>query len=212
MASSMPDENLRSVVRMSELMLDLANRGDEHRQDAGCGAVYGALRDMAYKIRAIAEKELERHKAGARGSAGKSAVSARAPSGATGMTMSKTKRILVVDDEPDVVTFLATLFQDNGYEVVTAGDGVDAFRLAKSESPDLITLDMSMPEQSGVRTFRDLKADPVLARIPVIIVTGIGEPMRGFLEKIKKAPEPEGFIAKPIDKAELLQLVQKLTA
>jgi len=70
MPSPIADENLLSVVRISERMLDLANRGDEHREDAGCGAVYGALRDMAYRVRAIAEKELERHKAAARGSAG----------------------------------------------------------------------------------------------------------------------------------------------
>jgi hypothetical protein len=71
MPSTIADENLRSVVRISEQMLELANRGDEHRQDAGCGAVYGALRDMAYKVRAIAEKELERHKA-SRGAGAKS--------------------------------------------------------------------------------------------------------------------------------------------
>ncbi len=126
--------------------------------------------------------------------------------------MTKSKRILVVDDEPDVVTFLSTLFQDNGYEVVTASNGAEAFDLARTQAPDLITLDMSMPEQSGVRTFRDLKGDAALSKIPVIIVTGIGEPMKGFLEKIKKAPQPEGFIAKPIDKDELLALVSKLTA
>lgn len=68
MPPTIADENLRSVVRMSEQMLELANRGDEHRQDAGCGAVYGALRDMAYKVRAMAEKEIDRHKG--RGSAG----------------------------------------------------------------------------------------------------------------------------------------------
>jgi len=126
--------------------------------------------------------------------------------------MTKTKRILVVDDEPDVVTFLSTLFQDNGYEVITASNGAEAFDLAKTQAPDLITLDMSMPEQSGVRTLRDLKGDAALSKIPVIIVTGIGEPMKEFLEKIKKAPQPEGFIAKPIDKNELLALVSKLTA
>jgi len=122
------------------------------------------------------------------------------------------KRILVVDDEPDVLTFLSTLFQDHGYEVVTAQNGAAAFQVAQRDKPDLITLDMSMPEQSGVRTFRDLKADADLRSIPVIIVTGIGEPMKGFLEKLKKAPEPEGFIAKPIDKAELLKLAERLTS
>lgn len=70
MPSTIADENLRSVVRVSEQMLVVANQGDEHRQDAGCGAVYGALRDMAYKIRTIAEKELDRHRASARAASG----------------------------------------------------------------------------------------------------------------------------------------------
>lgn len=126
--------------------------------------------------------------------------------------MTRTKRILVVDDEPDIVTFLSTLFQDNGFDVISAGNGADAFRLAKAERPDLITLDMSMPEQSGVKTLRDLKADADLAKIPVIVVTGIGEPMKGFLDKIKKAPQPDGFVSKPIDREELLGLAKKLTA
>lgn len=63
MLSDRPDENLRNVLQMCEQMLALANRGDEHRQDAGCGVVFGTLRDMAYKIRGLAEKELDRHQA-----------------------------------------------------------------------------------------------------------------------------------------------------
>jgi len=61
MLSDRPDENLRSVLQMCEQMLTLANQGDEYRQDAGCGVVFGTLRDMAYKMRGLAEKELGRH-------------------------------------------------------------------------------------------------------------------------------------------------------
>lgn len=63
MVSDRPDDNLRSVLQMCEQMLVLANRGDEFRQDAGCGVVFGTLRDMAYKVRGLAEKELDRHRA-----------------------------------------------------------------------------------------------------------------------------------------------------
>jgi CheY-like chemotaxis protein len=125
--------------------------------------------------------------------------------------MSDKKKVLVVDDEQDVVTFLTALFQDNGYDTVTASNGVEAWQLVGSEKPDLITLDMSMPEQSGVRTFRDLKAHETYKTIPVIIVTGIGEPMHNFLSRMRNSPQPEGFVSKPIDKKELLALAAKLT-
>ena len=120
------------------------------------------------------------------------------------------KTILVVDDELDVVTYLCMLFEDNGYETLRATNGIEAFEMAKSYRPNLITLDMTMPEQSGVRTLRDLKSDPDLARIPVIIVTGIGESMNSFIQKIPRFPRPEGFIAKPIQQEPLLGMVAHL--
>lgn len=61
MLSDRPNENLRNVLQMCEQMLALANKGDEHRQDAGCGVVFGTLRDVAYKVRGLAEKELDHH-------------------------------------------------------------------------------------------------------------------------------------------------------
>ena len=66
MRPNKPMENLRSVLRMCEQMLSLANEGDAHRQDAGCGVVFGTLRDMAYKMRALAEKELGQHERSAK--------------------------------------------------------------------------------------------------------------------------------------------------
>ena len=122
------------------------------------------------------------------------------------------KRILVVDDEVDVLTYLCTLLEDNGYQTLRALNGIEAIESAKSHRPDLITLDMSMPEQSGVRTMRELKADPQLATIPVVIVTGIGESMNTFIQKIPHFPRPEGFIAKPISQDEFLGLVKQLLA
>lgn len=126
--------------------------------------------------------------------------------------MSDKKKVLVVDDEPDVQTFLSALFQDNGFDVVVAENGLDAWKKVEAEKPDLITLDMTMPEQTGVRTFRDLKAHEVYKSIPIIIVTGIGEPMNNFLSRMRNSPQPEGFLSKPIDKKELLDLATKLTA
>lgn len=124
--------------------------------------------------------------------------------------MSEKKKILIVDDEQDMLTFISTLFQDNGYETITGKDGAEGYRLAKSEKPDLITLDMTMPEQSGIRTYRDLKGDPELQKIPVIIVTAIGENMKSFLESRRSTVEPEGFMTKPVDQEKLIEMVKDL--
>ncbi len=126
------------------------------------------------------------------------------------------KKILVLDDEPNVVAYLETLLQDNGYDTVSAGDGREGMEKVRSEKPDLITLDISMPEESGVRFYRELKEDPELAGIPVVIVTGVTgygynpEDFQKFISSRKRIPPPDGFIAKPIDRDELLKGVTNL--
>jgi CheY-like chemotaxis protein len=128
------------------------------------------------------------------------------------------KKILVVDDEPDVVTYLTSLFEDNGYAVVTADDGVEAMAKTKAEKPDLITLDISMPEKSGLRFYREIREDPALKSIPIVIVTGVestqdagtGDDFKRFLSKRKSVPPPDAFIQKPVEEAELLGAVKKL--
>jgi len=124
--------------------------------------------------------------------------------------MTEKKKILIVDDEPDVLTYLTALFQDNGYDTLTAEDGVTGFELAKSELPDLITLDITMPDQSGVRTYRYYKGNDKLKNTPVVIITAIGDTMRSFLKKLAGFPEPEGFMTKPIEEDALLNMVSDL--
>jgi len=123
--------------------------------------------------------------------------------------MGERKKILIIDDESDVLTYLSALFQDHGYDTVTAMDGLKGFELAKTEQPDLITLDITMPDQSGVRTYRYYKEDEELRSTPVIIITAIGDSMRSFLKKLKGFPEPEGFMNKPIDEDMLLKMVSE---
>lgn len=120
--------------------------------------------------------------------------------------MSDNLKILVVDDESDAVNYLTALFQDNGYDTITAKDGKQALEVARSEMPALITLDLSMPEESGVRAYRNIKKDPGLKQIPVIIITAVGESMKIFIDKLKVIPEPEGFMSKPIKPDELLKM------
>lgn len=128
------------------------------------------------------------------------------------------KKILVVDDEPDVVTYLTSLLEDNGYIVISAVDGKEAMEKTRSEAPDLVTLDISMPEKSGVRFYREVKGDATLKDIPIIIVTGVestqdggtGKDFERFLSTRKSVPPPDAFIQKPIEEAELLGAVKRL--
>ncbi len=124
--------------------------------------------------------------------------------------MSEKKTILIVDDEQDVRTFLTSLLSDNGYATLEADNGATGVAQAREKSPDLITLDITMPEQSGVKSYRQLKDDAALAQIPVIIITAVGEPMEHFLKTRKQVPNPEGFMAKPIDQEKLLQMIADL--
>ncbi|MBM3744735.1 MAG: response regulator [Acidobacteria bacterium] len=126
------------------------------------------------------------------------------------------RKILVVDDEPDVCTYLSRLFQENGYQSACAADGQQAMEAVERERPDLITLDLSMPNKSGVRFYREIKARADLKTIPVVFVTGVTGPggssadTERFYRTRSQVPPPDGFIAKPIDPEEVLGLVAKL--
>jgi CheY-like chemotaxis protein len=127
------------------------------------------------------------------------------------------KRILVIDDEPDMVTFLCTLLEDNGYETITAVDGEEGMALAKSEKPDLISLDLLMPNKTGIKMYRELRKDDEIKDIPVIMVTGFGKddvPSMDFKEWIKKRSirPPEAYIEKPVNKDVLLEAIKKAIA
>jgi CheY-like chemotaxis protein len=122
------------------------------------------------------------------------------------------KTILVVEDEPDVLTFLTTLLQDNGYETMTAENGEEALDRVKEKQPDLVSLDISMPETSGVRFYRNMKESADWKDIPIIIVTGISSEFEKFISTRKQVPPPDGYLSKPIDEKEFLELIDKLTS
>jgi CheY-like chemotaxis protein len=87
------------------------------------------------------------------------------------MALASEKRILVVDDEPDVRNFLATCIEDAGFRVDTAVDGQDALEKVFTDPPDLMTLDMVMPRKSGIKVLRELRAEERFAKLPVIVIT-----------------------------------------
>jgi len=119
-------------------------------------------------------------------------------------------KILVVDDEPDVVTYLTILLEDHGFKVVAAADGQEGMLKAVSEKPDLITLDITMPAESGVRLFRDLQENPATAAIPVIIITGISHDFKRFLETRRQIHPPAGYFEKPIHPELLIAKIREL--
>lgn len=126
------------------------------------------------------------------------------------------KKILVIDDEPHVVTYLETLLQDNGYVTVTAANGREGLDVARQEHPDLICLDITMPEKSGIAFYRELKADPELGDTPVVIVTAVTyygkdpEPFKKFLQTRKVVPAPEAFFPKPIEREAFIEKIAEL--
>jgi len=122
------------------------------------------------------------------------------------------KTILIIDDEPDVLTYLSTLLEDHGYATISAKDGEEALAKLKASLPDLITLDISMPEKSGVKLYREIKEDPRWKKIPILIVTGVSEDFQKFISTRRQVPPPEGYLSKPINQEEILELIRKLTS
>jgi CheY-like chemotaxis protein len=126
--------------------------------------------------------------------------------------MADKKKILIVDDEQDILTYLSTLLEDNGYATALAKDGDEALKQVEAVGPDLITLDISMPEKSGIKFYREMKAHDLWKQIPIVIVTGVSEDFRKFISTRHQVPPPEGYLPKPVDPEEILALIKKLTA
>ena len=124
--------------------------------------------------------------------------------------MADKKLVLVVDDEADVRSYLTTLLNDNGFDTITAGNGAEGFKLAKEQKPALISLDITMDQESGVRMFRNLQESEITAKIPVIIVTGVSSDFKQFIESRRQVHPPEAYFEKPIDKQQYIAKVMEI--
>ena len=116
--------------------------------------------------------------------------------------------VLVVDDDEEIRTFLATLMTDEGAAALQAADGGEALATAVRARPDLITLDLSMPGRDGIDTFCDLRENPATEEIPVCIITGYPE-YRKLIYDRPVAP-PEGFINKPCDPEHVVRTIRRI--
>jgi len=115
-------------------------------------------------------------------------------------------KVLVVDDEPEIVTLVESRLKASGYEVITAADGEEGLKKCKLFKPDIAVLDVMMPRMSGDSVAEAMKDDPELRHIPIIFLTAI-------VKKHEVAkPRPIGghyFLAKPFKGEELLELIWK---
>jgi CheY-like chemotaxis protein len=126
------------------------------------------------------------------------------------------KKVLVIDDDPDVVSFVITVLEENDYTPLVARNGEEGLKLIRQEGPDLILLDILMPRGSGVKLFREIKTDASLKHIPVIVLSGIAE--KSFLRSQKaltefggaKVPEPDAYLEKPVEPEELAAMIKKV--
>ncbi len=125
----------------------------------------------------------------------------------------KKAKILIIDDEPDVVKFLSTLLEDQGYAICSAGDGVEGMERMQKDCPDLICLDLLMPNKSGVKFFHEIRKHSEWKEIPVIMITGWGPPeypgidFKSFIHHRRLITPPEGYLEKPINQDALLKLI-----
>ncbi len=117
-------------------------------------------------------------------------------------------KILVVDDEPDIRTFLSVVLEDQGATVIQAADGEQALSLAIQEKPDLITLDLSMPGKNGGMVFEEIRNNPKIASTKVCIITGKPELRRLIYER--PVPPPDGYLDKPVNEEGLLTNIRKI--
>ena len=117
------------------------------------------------------------------------------------------KKILVVDDEPQIVRLLSQRLKANGYETFAANDTYQCIKMTKEVKPDLILLDMKMPAGGGIQAFEILKTSTYSSSIPIIFITAY--PSDDIKNQVKELGA-DGFFAKPFNSADLLQKIEEL--
>jgi two-component system phosphate regulon response regulator PhoB len=142
-------------------------------------------------------------------------------------------RILIVDDSDEVVAFYTEVLEANGYEYAVARNGREAIEAMKASPPELVLLDVMMPRKSGIAVFQQMKKDPNLEKIPIVIITGASEvtgvDMRSGSEQPKQTYDddltrefgaqlreklqsltPDAFLEKPVEPEALVAKIESL--
>jgi len=122
------------------------------------------------------------------------------------------KKILLVDDDPDLVNAVRMILEAKNFEVAAAYGGVEGLQRARTENPDLIVLDVMMPDKDGYAVCKELKSDPQLSRIPVLLLTAVVSHISTtrFTQQMGLETEADDYIDKPVEPEVLVKRIETL--
>jgi CheY-like chemotaxis protein len=203
MIEQTPREYLTKILELSREMVGLASIDPGYELDIGCRSIFGALCDYGYTLKKMAETELAAHESAVKASSEESLLVSDSSSSESPRT------VLIVNDDPDFLTQLALLFRDNGFDARTAVSRQEVAKAVHASRPDLIILDVSMPERCGATVYRDLKEDAELEGIPLVLLTATGDPFSRFTETGARVSGAVGFVARPLGVDLLWEAVQE---
>ncbi|MBU0502271.1 MAG: response regulator [bacterium] len=117
------------------------------------------------------------------------------------------RKILIIDDEPDMVEMISMRLKAFNYETISAGNGEEGIKIANQQKPDLILLDLMMPVMDGYETCKQLKEDDKTKKIPIIILTAVGK-----ADSVSRSMEigAVDYISKPFEPKTLMEKIRKV--
>jgi len=121
-------------------------------------------------------------------------------------------KILIVDDDPDLVEAVTMILESKSYDVIAAYGGNEGLEKAKTEGPDLIVLDVMMPDKDGYVVCKELKADPKYREIPILLLTAVVSKISTtrYTQQMGLETEADDYIDKPVEPAELVRRIEIL--
>ena len=122
------------------------------------------------------------------------------------------KKILLIDDDPDLLNAVRMILESKNYNVAMAFGGIEGLEKAKTENPDLIVLDVMMPDKDGYSVCKELKSNPELSRIPVILLTAVVSHISTtrFTQQMGVETEADDYIDKPVEPNVLVKRIETL--
>ena len=121
-------------------------------------------------------------------------------------------KILIVDDDPDLVEAVTMILESKDYDVIAAYGGIEGLEKAKTEEPDLIVLDVMMPDKDGYAVCKELKADPEYSKIPILLLTAVVSKISTtrYTQQMGLETEADDYVDKPVEPAELVKRIEIL--
>lgn len=125
------------------------------------------------------------------------------------------RRVLIVDDEPDVTSYVSTALRAHGFDAVVANSVESGLRLLAETSPDMVFLDIMMPRESGLSMYLRLREDPTTRSVPVVILSGVAQKgqfdFRAYVSD-RSIPEPDYYLEKPVPVNELVEVAARFAS